>query len=268
DQLEVHLLRQAADVVVRFDHVGLAALSTGRFDDVRVDGALGEELDVVQLAGLGIEDVDEGAADDLALLLRIGFAGEILQELRFGIGTDHLDAHVLGEHGHHLVAFVQAQQAVVDKYAGQLLADGLVQQRRDHRGIDAAGKAQQYVSAAHLGAHLLDQVFDDIRGGPEVFTAADFQQKARQDAPALLGMGHFRVELHAIVAAGLVTDRGDRAALRAGDDVETFRDLGDLVAVAPPDVAGAHAAAVPVGLDDVERLRLAHRIGPPTVRTT
>ncbi len=41
DQLELHGLGQAADVVVRLDHVGLAGLAGGGFDHVRVDGALG-----------------------------------------------------------------------------------------------------------------------------------------------------------------------------------------------------------------------------------
>jgi hypothetical protein len=36
------------------------------------------------------------------------------------------------EHVHHHVAFVQAQQAMVHKHAGQLVADGAVDQRRGH----------------------------------------------------------------------------------------------------------------------------------------
>src|SRR5690606_35410830 len=83
-----------------------------------------------------------------------------------------------------------------------------------------------------------------------------------QDATALLGMGHFRVELHAVVAAGLVTDRGDRAAGRAGDDVKAFRKLGDLVAVAHPDVEAEHTVVVHVVLDAVEQLRLADQVDP------
>ncbi len=141
DQFELHVLRQAADVVVRLDHVGLAGLGAGRLDHVGVDGALGEELHVLQLGGFFVENFDEGAADDLALLFRVGDAGQAAEELVLGVGADHLHAHVLGEHGHHLVAFVQAQQAVVDEHAGQLVADGLVQQRGDHRGVHAAGEA-------------------------------------------------------------------------------------------------------------------------------
>src|SRR5690606_12139702 len=62
------------------------------------------------------------------------------------------------------------------------------------------------------------------------------------------------------VAACLVTDRGDRAARRAGDDVEAGRDIGDLVAVAHPDVEAEYAIIVHVVLDTVEQLRLADQV--------
>ncbi len=257
DQFQVHLFRQATDVVVRLDHVGLAALGAGRLDHVRVDGALGEKLDVVQLAGLGIEHVDEGAADDLALLLRVGFAGQVGEELVFGVGANHLDAHVLGEHGHHLLAFVQAQQAVVDEHAGQLVADGLVQQRGDHRGVDPAGQAEQHVVGADLGAHLGNGVLGDLRRRPQRFALADVEDEAREDAPALFGVGHFRVELHAVVAALVAEHAGDRAARGAGEDVEVFRHLGDLVTVAHPHVEAEQAVGVDVVFDAVQQAALA-----------
>ena len=260
DQLEVHFLRQATDVVVRLDHVSLAALGASRLDHVGVDGALGQELDVFQLAGLGIEHVDEGAADDLALLLRVGFTGQVVEELLLGVGTDHLDAHVLLEHGHHLVAFVQAQQAVVDEYAGQLVADGAVQKRGDHRGVDTTGQAQQDVGRAHLRPNLGNGVFDDVGRGPQGFAAADVLDEARQDAAALLGVGHFRVELHAVVAQGIVVHAGDRAARGAGQHMEVARHLGDLVAMAHPHVQAQYAVVVDVVFDAVQQAALADHV--------
>src|SRR5690606_40410210 len=46
------------------------------------------------------------------------------------VHADHAHAHVLGEHRHHLVALLPAQQARVHEHAGELVADRLVQQRR------------------------------------------------------------------------------------------------------------------------------------------
>jgi hypothetical protein len=86
----------------------------------------------LELGRLGLEDIDEQAADDLALLLGVGHAGQLAQEQLAGIHADHLGVQLAGEHVHHHVAFVQAQQAVVDEHAGQLVADGAVDQRRGH----------------------------------------------------------------------------------------------------------------------------------------
>src|ERR1700712_3104187 len=260
DQFQVHFFRQAAHVVVRLDHVRLATLGASGLDHVRVDGALGQVLDVVQLGRLGIEYVDEGAADDLALLLWIALAGQVAKELLFGVGADDLDAHVLGEHGHHLLTFVQAQQTVVDEDAGQLITDGLVQQRRDHRGVDTAGQAEQYVVGTDLGTHLSDGVFSDLRRGPQRFATADVEDEARQDATALLGVGHFRMELHAVVATGIVGHAGDRAAWGAGQNVELSRHLGDLVTVAHPHVETEQAVSVDMIFDAVEQAALANHI--------
>jgi len=51
--------------VVRLDQVRLAGGGAGRFDDVRVDRALREEIGVVVLARLFLEDLDEQVADRL-----------------------------------------------------------------------------------------------------------------------------------------------------------------------------------------------------------
>jgi hypothetical protein len=47
DQLQLHVLGQAADVVVALDDVRLAGLAAGGLDHVRIDGALGEEVDAL-----------------------------------------------------------------------------------------------------------------------------------------------------------------------------------------------------------------------------
>ena len=80
DQLEAELGGQAADVVVQLDVGGLAGRPVAGLDHVRVERALGEEPGVRDLAGLGLEHLDELVADDLALLLRVGHAGQGREE--------------------------------------------------------------------------------------------------------------------------------------------------------------------------------------------
>ena len=64
--------------------------------------------------------------------------GERRRNLVGGVDVDHLHAEVARERVHHLLGLVQAQQAVVDEHAGELVADRLVDQRRGDRRIDAA----------------------------------------------------------------------------------------------------------------------------------
>jgi hypothetical protein len=56
--------------------------------------------------------------------------------------VNHLDVHVPRKGVHHLLCLVQAQQAVIHEYAGELLADRPVDQCRGHRRIHAARQAE------------------------------------------------------------------------------------------------------------------------------
>ena len=234
DQAELHVLGQAADVVVRLDDVRLAGLAAGRFDHVRIDGALRQPLHVRQLGRLLFEDLHEQAADDLALGFRFIDALERGEIALGGVDPDDFDAHMLGKHGHDLVAFLPAQQAGVDEHTGQPLADGLVQQRRHHRGIDAAGQTEQHLVIADLGAHARDLVVDDVGRGPQRAAAADVLHEARQQGLAGLGVGHFRMELHAVIATALIGHGHDRHGVGRGGHGEAVRHTGHAVAVAHP----------------------------------
>ena len=145
-----------------------------------IDRALRQPLRIGELVRLLVEDLDEQVADDLALGFRIADAFERVEIAIGGVDADHLDAHVLGEHRHHLVAFVPAQQAGVDEHAGQLVADRLVQQRRDDRGIHAARQAEDHFVRTDLRAHARDLVLDDVGGGPQRAAAADVDDEAAQ----------------------------------------------------------------------------------------
>ena len=171
--------------------------------------------------------------DDLALGFRIGHAFQSTEETGFGIDSDDLHAKILGEDLHDLIAFMMAQQAVVDEHAGQLVADRLVQHRGDHRGIDTAGQAEEHAAVADLGADLVDRVVNDVVRRPGIAAAADFVDEARVDARALRGVGDFRMELQTVVAALFVGDAGDRHVAGAGNQLEAGRNFDHAVAVAP-----------------------------------
>ena len=147
--------------MVAFDDDGFFALGTAGFNYVGVDGALGQEgcalmasAAGLEFFGFGLEDIDKELADDFAFLLGVGHAFERIEEELAGIDAHHFGVNfftptltafaapregwfVFGaavrrtasEHVHDHVAFVQAQEAMINKHAGELIADGAVDER-------------------------------------------------------------------------------------------------------------------------------------------
>ena len=74
DQLHVHPLGQAADVVVALDRHRRPAGEADALDHVGIERALGEEIGAADLVRFLLEHVDEFAADELALGLGVGDA--------------------------------------------------------------------------------------------------------------------------------------------------------------------------------------------------
>ena len=62
------------------------------------------------------------------------------QEQRADILVDQGDVVVVAEQRNDLFGLGVPHQTVIDKHAGQLLANRLVDQHRGHRAIDPAGK--------------------------------------------------------------------------------------------------------------------------------
>ena len=75
--------------------LGGDAGDAGGFDDVGVDGALGEPAGALDLPGVLVEGLHEQAADDLPLGLGLGDAGEGVEEGLGGVDPDDVQAHVL-----------------------------------------------------------------------------------------------------------------------------------------------------------------------------
>ena len=146
-----------------------------------------------------------------------------------------------------------AQQTVVDEHAGELVTDGLVQQRRHDRRIDTAGEPEQHVTLAHLRAHARDGVVDDAAGVPVGGAAADVVQEACIEPRALLGVGDLGMELQRVEAPRFVGHAADGQVGGRGDDLEPGRELGDAIAVAHPDIEQAVAFGVHAVFDALQQ---------------
>jgi hypothetical protein len=187
----------------------LAGTRPGGFNHVWIDRALREPRHAGELTSLFLEHLDEQSPDGPALLLGIGLAAQRIEESLLGIDANDAHAHVARKRLHHLVALAQAQQPVIDEHAHQLIADGLVQQRRDHGRIDATRETEQHASRTDLLAHACNAFGDDAARIPERLAAADAAHEALEDLAALDRVRDFRVKLHAVEVARLVGHRRD-----------------------------------------------------------
>ena len=161
-----------------------------------------------------LEHVDEGGADDLALLLGIG------RRRRAGRGTGRrrrdAPAGCCSGRGRAVTtssASPSAQQAGIDEDAGELLAHRLVQQHRRDRGIDAAREAADDAALADLRRDARDRLAAEGRHGPIAAAARDAVGEVLQQRRALRRVHDLGMELHAVEAARVVGDGGEGRAL-------------------------------------------------------
>ena len=156
------------------------------------------------------------------------------QEALRGVDVDQVHLQVAAEGVEDALRLLAAQQAVVDEDAGQLVADGAVDERRRDRRVDAAGEGADDAAVAHLLADALDALADEVRRRPVAAAAADAVEEVADDLLALRRVHDLRVELEAEHAVVVAHD-GDGRVVGVGEGAEAGRHLRDAVAVAHPD---------------------------------
>ena len=259
EQLEMQRFRQPAHVVVRLDRMRFLRLGSGRFDHVGIDRSLREPSGAGDFLRLGLEDVHELAPDDLALLLRVGHAGERSQERVARVHAVDLDAEMPRERVHDLIGFAQSQQARIDEDAGEFVADRAMDERRGDRGIDAARQPENHRIGVDFRANPGDRLTGVTRHCPVAGTAADILDEARKNRLALERMRDLGVELHAIEAPRFIHHRRDRRRGVGRHDREARRQSSDFVAVTHPDIEQPVSFGVGAILDAGEKAAVALR---------
>src|SRR5690606_294998 len=256
-QFQVQRVWQAAHVVVGFDASSFAGFGSGGFDDVRVDCALGQPAGVAELGGFFLEDFHEFTANDLAFGFWVGHTGQFAQEAVGSVDMDDLQTHIVREGAHDLLGFVQTQQAVVHEYAGQLVADSLVDQSGSDGGIHTAGQSQNNFFVADLFADIGNSLLHVVRHVPITHAAANVAHKAFEQGAALDSVSDFGVELNRVEAAIFISHTGDGACRRGSHQLEAGRQGGNFVAVAHPDFEHAVAFCRSEILNTVQQLGVA-----------
>ena len=215
-------------------------------DHVGVERPLCQKLDVAELLRLLIEHVDKGGADPLALFFGVGDPGEPLQEQIAGVAMDQRDVVMPAEQVDDLFGFAGAQQAGVDKDAGQLVADRLVQQRRGDRGIDPARQPADDIAVPDPFANPFDRIGAEQGHRPVAAAARHLVGEVVQQFRPLRGMRHLGMKQKAIKPALVIGDRGKGGGFARRHRAEAGRHHIDLVAVAHPHLGAAALGPQPV----------------------
>ena len=155
-----------------------------------------------------------------------------------GVDVHEVDVELVAEDAHDLLGLVEAQHAVVDEDARELVADRAVQQRGDHARVDAAGQAADDLGVADLLADRLDGVVDDVDHRPQRRDAREVVQEAADDVLTVLGVRDLGVELRRVELALVVLHRRDAGGGGARGDREARGRGAHAVAVAHPDLRG------------------------------
>jgi hypothetical protein len=172
-----------------------------------------------------LEDADELLADRLALGLGLGDAGELAEEAVLRVDGDQPRGGVRAEGLLDLLGLVVAHEPVVDVDADELVADGLVDERRGDRRVDAAGQAAQHLRVADLLADGVDGRLDDRVRGPRRPRPGRGEERL-DDVEPPRGVGDLGVVLDAEEAPLGVLEGGDRRAGGRPDDPEARRGRG------------------------------------------
>ena len=240
DELELQVFGKPAHVVVALDVGGTG--SPAALHDIRVQGALHEVLDGLaarggfehERLGCALEAADEFAADDLALLLRVAHAGEGAEKLVHGVDGDKADTGRGDVVLLDLPALILAEEPVVDEDADELVADGLVHDRRGDSGIDAAGQTADDAPRSDLLPDAGDLFRDDVAAVPLRRDPRGAVQEVLENSLPVRGVAHFRVPLQPVEAAFVAREGGDGGGCRRREHLESFGRLRHRVAVAHP----------------------------------
>ena len=110
--------------MVRLDYL---TCDIERLDTVRIDSSLCEPLCVLDFLSLCVEHLYEVTTDDLTLLLWVGNASEVREELLACINTYHVKTEALVIL-HYITELVLAKHSMINEDTCKAVADSLVEE--------------------------------------------------------------------------------------------------------------------------------------------
>ena len=121
--------------------------------------------------------------------------------------------------------FVEAEEAVVDEDRVEAGTDGLVHEFRRNGRVDAtAYGADDLTFGSHEGANARDFFVDEGGHCPMLPSSADLDGKVFEDFGPFRGVGHFGMELDAVIGFRIVGYTGEGSVRCGCYGGETIRE--------------------------------------------
>ena len=115
---------------------------------------------------LFLEDADELSPTIVRFSSGSPDAGEAREETFLRLHMHERDAKVAGERLDDLLGLVLPKEAVIHEDAGELVADGLVDEQRRNRRVDSAGEGAEDALRADRRSNPPNLLLDDRCGRP------------------------------------------------------------------------------------------------------
>ena len=149
-----------------------------------------------------------------------------------------LDAEVPAKHPADDLRLAAAQQAIVDKDAGELLPDGLVEQGGGHAGINTPAQSENDPFRPNLVFDFLHRLVNEMPHGPMLAAAADAVDEIGNDFPPARSVDDLGMKLESEKSPVPVLDGGELRVVGGGHRLEAVRRRDQLVPVGIPDLQG------------------------------
>ena len=182
-----------------------------------------------------LEHIDKQPPDDFAFGFGIGLAVQFPQKQLLFIRVDQLHVIVIAEHFDHLRGFIFAQQPVVDKHAGELITNGLMDQNGGNRAVHSARKAANNLFVTNLRTDRRNGFFAIGAHGPIALKSSKLYKVFIKPGPVWSVMD-LRVKLH---CKKLPLGIGRDCKWRIGRGAENFKPGGngaDVITMRHPDL--------------------------------
>ncbi len=237
DELEVHLLGQAADVVVALDD-GARPLEADALDDVGVERALHEPPGAGHPLRLFLEDLDEDAADDLPLLLRIAYPRQRREKPRRARRPRSRFSRKLWRNVATTCSASPCRSSPLSTKMHVSRSPRALWQRTAATGrVDPAREAAEHVVAVgDLGFDRGDGFVGERTRRPRRPEPGHIEEERCQHVRPSRRVDHLRVELDAVDSLARVADGAERRVAADADGLKARRESHDPVTVRHPDV--------------------------------